>query len=366
MASWVPEGVDGGAVAAAVPVWWEPSQHLQQAPGLLLQAQAIAAEDAAGSRNGSTAVPVPWQLLRPVSTPVEAAAKIQRWYRSRARRHRFLGMIRRAIGRRKYLDERRRVARRIQANEVQTREMKVRMSQPDGVLLVGQWREACETEAAQRIQSLWHSALEKKELERKATEQQREAAARKLQAFVRRLRRRGRPSPLSLTAEANPWRRAVESDRLSCHKDEVLRKRRQYTAAMLKGKSLEEVRQRAEVQYAAFGRIAPRARYDVWRTLLQREQTRQVIQALEGRNWGNPVPYGVCSAALLRDAEDKHLERKASMEQAMHLGGLSLAARPGEMPLAVESRTEEEEAQMLLRGLETELGYDFSFIDTST
>jgi len=293
----------------------------------------------------------------------EAAVKLQRWYRSRCRRQRFRALLLRAIQRRKYLEDRRRIARRIATNEYESREISVRLQRPTGVQLLERWRGTRETTAAQKLQSLWRGARQRKRSLSAAVEQKRDAAARKLQAFARQWRHRGAQRPLAQAARASPCAVPLDSVQLQLHETSILeafRDRRQEYLTRCRGMPFDAIKHEASQRYREFATSTQRALYDVWRVTLQREQTRRMGNALDHRGWGNPVPYGVCSAMFLREAEEKHLERKASLEASYGLfgGAAGLAGSPG-MPPLVESQAEEAEADELLRSLETELGYDF-------
>jgi len=111
----------------------------------------------------------------------------------------------------------------------------------------------------------------------------------------------------------------------------------------------------AAAEYETFLQGAGRSRYDVWRTLLERSQTRRIVEAMEGKSFANPPPHGICSAYLLQEAEEKHRQRKTSILQASMLG-----AQEQGPSVHVESNREEQEADQLLKALESQLGYDFS------
>ncbi|CAE8662348.1 unnamed protein product [Polarella glacialis] len=297
----------------------------------------------------------------PPRSPEEAAVRLQRWYRNNARRRRFLTVVNRARRRRRYLDERRRVAQRVYAGEADVEEMKARLALPGGYKLVSRWKDGREAEAATRVQNLWRSMRAKKQLVQLVGQQVREEAARRLQAFARRNRRKQRQSLLARSAAENPCWRPVDTDRLSRHAEEIISKRRQHHASMCRGFNEVELRKQAEARYRELTDGVGRWRYDVWRSLLQREQTKEMIQALEGRSWDRPSPYSVCSATLLKDAEEKHRERKAAYRQDRQVGAESGGVWDSGTPVAVESRAEELEADTLLHSLEADLGYDFSF-----
>jgi len=149
----------------------------------------------------------------------------------------------------------------------------------------------------------------------------------------------------------------MDEIRLMQHEKEVIDKRRQWHSTMSRGLTLAQLQMQAEDKYRNFVESAQRSRYDVWLSLMQRAQTQQMIEALEGRSWDRPLPYGVCSAALLTDAEEKHRMRKQEMIQGQRAAGQGGSA--GDAPM-VESRAEELEADTLLQALEADLGFDFS------
>jgi len=227
---------------------------------------------------------------------------------------------------------------------------------PSGHKLVGRWKEAKEAEAATKVQNLWRSLKSKKKLVKLVGEQEQVEAAKKLQAFARRRRTRTRQSLLSRTAAENPAWRPMDEIRLMQHEKEIIEKRRQWHSTMSRGLTHAQLQMQAEDKYRNFLEGVQRSRYDVWLALMQREQTRQMIEALEGRSWDRPLPYGVCSAALLSDAQEKHRMRKQDMLQDQRA---SSHGAPSDAP-AVESRAEELEADSLLQALESDLGFDFS------
>lgn len=259
-------------------------------------------------------------------------------------------------------------------------ELKSKLSQPAGYKLVGHTQETRVSEAAQKVQSLWRRAKAKKQYVKRLGEADREAAARKLQSLARRRQRRQRPGLLAVSAQDHPASRPITVARLLEHEAQILQKRKEFCRETTGGKAAdEELRIQAMTKYREFVEGLERNRLDVQRTLVQKEQTRQMIRALEVRDgvnpWDHMLPYGVCSAALMREAEEKHRERKAAIQQNMWAGGANdrsaessgaPAASPrsvdlaAEVPLAVESRVEEAEADEMLRGLEADLGYDFS------
>lgn len=66
---------------------------------------------------------------------------------------------------------------------------------------------------------------------------------------------------------------------------------------------------------------------------------------------------GLCSAFLLSEASEKHQQRVAPAAGPAGPGGPGSAAQ---LSSATESANEEREADLLLQGLESQLGYDFS------
>lgn len=319
-------------------------------------------------------IPIAAQEPPKPSSPAEAAFKIQRWWKSQQRRERFLKMIRRAIRRRRYLNERRSLAQRLHTQEVEAEEMKAKLMRPKGHRLVGEWQDTRTEKAATRVQSLWRSLKAKKQYVKRTVEMDREAAARKLQAFLRKRSQRRQPNPLLAAARQNPASQPMTAERLFKHEETILKKVKEYTATYIEDTNpitnaakIEELRRKAIEKYRDFIGDMPDQRADLMRTLLHKEQTRQMIYALEGRGWDNPLPYGVCSAALLRDAEELHRERKKLMEREIWAGvhGTSMshtgtAVDAATDTVAVESQVEAAEADELLWGLEKDLGYDFS------
>lgn len=291
--------------------------------------------------------------------PVEAVCRLQRWYRAQARRRRFLVIVNRARRRRRYLEERRRVAQRVYATEAVIDEMKARLAMPFGHRLVGRYAEAREAEAATRVQSLWRAVRAKKKLVKLVGEQKLQQAAKKLQAFARRRWQRQRQSPLVRSAVENPFWRPIQEERVKLHENEVLKKRKEWSSLTGRGLTEAQLKIQAEGKYHEFLEGAGRWRYDVWRTLLERDQTRQMMEALtraEGKGFDHPVT-GLCSAFLLSEASEKHQQRVAPAAGPAGPGGPGSAAQ---LSSATESANEEREADLLLQGLESQLGYDFS------
>ena len=267
---------------------------------------------------------------------------------------RFMVIINRARRRRKFLEERRKIAQRVYSAEAAVEEMKSRLAMPAGHRLVGRWAEAQEAEAATRVQNLWRSVRAKKKLVKLVGEQQREEAVRRLQTFARRRRQQQMRSPLVRSAVQNPMWRPIQEERIKQHENDIVKKRKEWSSLTGRGLTEQQLKSQADEQYQAFLQGAGRWRYDVWRNLLETGQVHQMISAVEGKNFDRPPPYGACSAFLLKEAEEKHRQRVASTLQVHNLG---------EGLVNVESRAEEEEADALLRGLESELGYDFSLPD---
>lgn len=307
---------------------------------------------------------------QPYNRPWQAALKIQTWYRSRKRRIRFITMIRRAVRRRKYLNERRSIAQRIHTREVETEEMKTRLMQPQGHRLVGQWHDTRTTKAAQKVQSLWRKLKARRQYAALTSKMDQHTAACKLQAIVRTWLRRRQPTALMRMAQENPAARPITAERLFQHEEQVLKKRTAYipdpTAdAAVQAERMEELRKKAMEKYRGFLESRPRERTEVARTYLHRDQTRQMLRALEtsGVGFDRTLPYGICSAALLGEAEEKHRERKSMLARefwASNVSHTGAAMENATVTVAMESQTEAAEADQLLWGLEADLGYDFS------
>merc|ERR1711862_792652 len=94
--------------------------------------------------------------------------------------------------------------------------------------------------------------------------------------------------------------------------------------AAAQAERVEELRRKAAEKYRGFLVSRPRERAEVARTYLHKEHTRQMIHALEGARWDKPLPYGICSASLLPEAERMHKERKAQIARDLWTGGRSL------------------------------------------
>lgn len=282
-------------------------------------------------------------------------------------------MIRRAVRRRRYLNERRSLAQRIHTREIETEEMKAKLMQPSGHRLVGRWTETRESNAARKVQAQWRKLKAQKSFKRlvgKGGKVDQDAALRIIQNFVRRWRQKRQPNLLVLAARENPAAHPITAERLFKHEEQILKKRSAYIPDLTGDSAaqalrMEELKRTAYEKYRTFLASRPQERAEVARTYLHREQTRQMIGALEGRGWGNPLPYGVCSAALLREAEVMHKERKAAMARDLWAGGVPVAhtgnaIEAATFTVAVESQVEAAEADQLLWGLEADLGYDFS------
>lgn len=238
----------------------------------------------------------------------------------------------------------------------------MRIDKPGGVSLVERWREAKRTDAVIHIQKVWRLVCAKRRLQQQSRKQEREVAARKLQAFARRIRMNNRESLLKRAVAENPFLNVPDPSRLVQHEEKVLANRKQYHVSMCKGKTFEELRKHAEARYQEFANGSQRCTFEISHLLLQRHQTRQMIQALDGRDFSRPSPYSVCSATLLREAEAKHQERKAMMEQADKVGSLPVMPGEGDLSLAVDTQAEDDE---VLIELEKKLGYNFSRFDFS-
>lgn len=288
------------------------------------------------------------------------------------RRRRFREILQRAMERRKFLDGRRVLSRRIDMNEREVAEMQRRIVQPRGTRLVERWQAKREAHAAERVQTLWRSLRKKRKMIQMLGEQEKEYAVQKLQSFFRRRRQVQHERHRWEKVLANTCWNRPEEEQLLRYEEEVMAKRRQYVPPY-RGKpepaptqTFEELRQRAGVLYNEMSVNAALVNKDIMHTLAKRERSREIIQVLEGRNLSLPVPRGVCSAAFLQQAEEKHEQRKSSTLRAMSIGGLPLpplADLVSDVAIAVESREEETEANEILTALETTLGYDFRLAD---
>ena len=265
-------------------------------------------------------------------------------------------IVNRARRRRRFLDERRRVAQRVYSAEAAIEEMRARLAMPSGHRLVSRWKEAREAEAATQVQSRWRALRAKKKLVKLVGEQRQQEAIRKIQNFLRRRRQRQQQSPLVRSAVENPFWRPIQEDRVRALETCIVEKRKQWSSLTGRGLTMEQLKMQADAEYEQFLQGAGRWRYDVWRALLERAQARRMIEALEGKNFANPPPYGVCSAYLLKEAEEKHRGRKQSV---LHARSFRDQVDPGPS-VYVESQREEQEANDLLHALESSLGYNFS------
>ncbi|CAK0788839.1 unnamed protein product [Prorocentrum cordatum] len=237
------------------------------------------------------AVHQPTMQPRSAPSPTQAAALIQRWYRGRLRRARFLTVINRARRRRSYLDQRRKVAQRLYFNEVEAEETKARLAQPGGARLVAARRDAQQADAAQRVQLLWRRTRAKRKLAALERRQQEEKAIRMLQRCARRWReRRRRGTMQSLMARAlqhSPYGKPLSDERLLQHEQEILGKCRQFAASSRAGRSDEDWGKQAEAAYQEFTAEIGMQRSAVVRTLVQREQIKQIIQDALGEHRGH-------------------------------------------------------------------------------
>lgn len=292
----------------------------------------------------------------PLSREAEAAVRLQRWYRSLARRRRFLAMVNRARRRRKFLDGRRQAAQRLHTNETEAEEMRARLALPGGAQLVSRWQDARTADAALKVQSVYRTW--KAKAARRALQKQRdtEHAARLMQAFWRKRAQRGRPNPLSQAMQTAPFSSVVTPERLLKVEERILNQKKQFHVSRNQGLSAEELKKRSVARYQDFVEHLPRHRRDMLLALTMKVQAREMVRALEGRSWDRPPPFGLCSSVLVRDAENKHKERKASIAR-------DLGASGNDVYVYIESRAEELEANDVLRTLEKELGYDFSLVE---
>jgi hypothetical protein len=256
---------------------------------------------------------------------------------------------------------------------VETEEMKAKLNQDRGHRLIEEWNDVRMSNAVQKVQRSWRRKVARRKFAIERGKMNQEAALRRIQGFVRKWRQRRQPNLLMMAAQENPAVRPITAERLFKVEEEVLKKKSAYIPDMtgderLQAERVEELRRKAAEKYRTFLACRPQERSEVMRTYLHREQTRQMIQTLEGRGWDRPMPYGVCSAALLREAEQMHEERKAAMARELRIGGLSgsaavhtgTAVETATVTVAVESHTEAAEADQLLLSLESDLGYDFS------
>merc|ERR1711865_1038488 len=228
--------------------------------------------------------------------------------------------------------------------------------------------------AASKVQSLWRKMKARKHYATLTGKMDQETAARKLQAKWRRRCAIRRPNPLVLAAQENPASKPITHERLLEIEAQILKKRSAYIPDVTgdpaaQALRIDELRRKAAEKYQGFLASRPRERAEVGRTYLHKEHTRQMIRALEGASWDKPMPYGICSAALLPEAERMHKERKASIARDIWASGKSgahsvehtgAAIEAATITVAVESHAEAEEADQLLWGLEADLGYDFS------
>jgi len=231
--------------------------------------------------------------------------------------------------------------------------------QPRGGIHAHRWQEAREADAAKKVQSRWRSVRSRKTYLELLAEQQREAATRKLQAFARRRKQLRQPNLYSVAAKANPFNQPLGEAELLKHEEEIIKKRKQYNVSLCRGMTPTDLADHAQMKYQEFIDRLGKHRADIGRTVMYRERIKQLTEALEGRSWEKPVPYGISSAALLQDAEEKHKERMRSMADIMWFNE-AVTAEADAIPLAIESRTEQLEGDELLHGLERDLGYDFS------
>lgn len=237
------------------------------------------------------------------------AVQLQRWYRRMTRRRCFLATVQRAGRRRRFLDERRQVAQRVRMSELAVKEMQTRMAQPRGARLANRWQGEQEADAATRVQSLWRKLKARAVRRQREAQQTREQAARKLQAFARRSIRQRRPSLLLTSAQENPWFRPVESERLLQHEAKVLQSHSRFQASQ--AHRLEEARRSATSSYSKMLQGYSQRSYDVWLALLQKEQVRTFIRAIEAGPCAGPG-----TVVGHRAAEDRGGRSLQALEQA--------------------------------------------------
>lgn len=310
----------------------------------------------------------------PVSE-AEAIGIIQRWYRCRMRRYRFLTVIRKARRRRDFLAERRRATSSLHTHESELIEMKNLLHQPGGARLVNEWWDVREGKAAQTVQSRWRAVRAKQERLRLVKKEREEKALRMIQGAVRRFRLRRRPVPIHLAADEDPASRPIDPDRMRKHEEAILKKTHAYLPEKMHPLlSQDDLRVKALDNYRSFLSGVALRRLENRRMLLQKHDIRQKIEALEGRNFTNPIPFGQATAAFMNEAEEKHRERKQIMSRNMkYLSRMRKPGPDGEKPgpdgekaqkmegiVSLESHTEEAEADALLKALEADLGYDFT------
>lgn len=301
----------------------------------------------------------------PPPTPPLAARKIQRWYRSRKRRMRFLEVLRRAVERRRRLEQRARIARRIEVNAQESLEMRQHLAQPRGARLVERWMELREVRAAEKVQSLWRALRRKREMALQAGQQERQTAAIRLQAFFRRRRMREHESVLREQVLGHPCWSPLDAPRLHQLEEDLAQRRQRHQdeyrrrTEQEREQFREESRQKGTALYADFCETATEAHEDIYGLLVEQARIRHMIKACEGRGWSRPLPPGTCNPSFMAVAREKHELRKAATERVVEVGGLPPPPLAGIDQVTVESLAEEREADALLQGLEHALGYDF-------
>merc|ERR1711972_420969 len=189
--------------------------------------------------------------------------------------------------------------------------------QPRGGMHAHRWKAAREVDAAKKVQSKWRAVKSRRTYLELLAEQQRAQAVCKLQGFARRRKQLRQPNLYSVAAKTNPFNRPVGEAELLSHEEEIVKQRKQYNVSLCRGMSATDLAEHAQMKYQEFIDGLPKHRADVGRTVLYRERIKQLTEALANGNWEKPLPYGVSSAALLRDAEEKHKERMRSMVDVM-------------------------------------------------
>jgi len=265
------------------------------------------------------------------------------------------------------------LAQRIHTTETETNEMVMKLQQPRGHRLVEEWNDARTNKAAEKVQSLWRKLKGRRKYATVAGKMDQLKAVLKLQAAFRRRKQERRPNVFVRAAQENPTAKPITHEKLTQHEELILKKAKEYLPdptldAAMQAERMEELAKKAAEKYRTFLESRPQERVEVARTYLHREQTREMLRALEtsGIGFGKALPYGVCSASLLRETEERHRLRKAEFSRELWAHGLPMMKHTGTAiedattTVAIESQTEAAEADQLLFGLESDLGYDFS------
>lgn len=346
------------------------------------------------------------------------------------RAYRFLTVIRKAKRRRDWIAERRKAAAQLHTHESELIEMKNLIHQPGGAKLVNQWWDVRQGTAAEKLQTRWRAVRAKREKLRLMQKEKEDKARRMLQGAIRRFMQRRRPAPIHRAAEEDPASRPIEPDRMRAHEEAILKKTRTYVPAVMAELAVpvatvpqqhplpsgppqpfdNELRLKAADSYQTFLKGLTLRRLEARRLLLQKQDIRQKIEALEGlpslsqlqmssknvtaaRNAQGAgevlrlaeetskklvarVPFGRGTKEFLLESEGKHRERKQIMSRNLkfisRMGGSIKPSLGSEQAspdsekvqkvegIAIESHTEEAEAELLLKALEADLGYDFT------